>query len=61
MNGLRRFSDGYASNIARLIDLGDCRLYIMKSHDYHVSMQTLIPIIYRDLFSKEMWDATNRD
>jgi hypothetical protein len=56
-----RFPDGYASNIARLIDLGDCRLYIMKSHDYHVSMQTLILIIYRDLFSKEMWDATNRD
>jgi hypothetical protein len=49
-----QFPDGYASNIARLMDLGDCRLYIMKSHDYYVLMQTLIPIIYRDLFSKEM-------
>lgn len=56
-----RFLDEYASNIDRLVDLGDCNLYIIKSHDYHVLMQILILIIYRDLFSKEICDATNRD
>jgi len=29
----------------------------MKSHDYHVFMQTLIPLAYRDLLPKGIWDA----
>jgi hypothetical protein len=29
----------------------------MKSHDYHVFMQKLIPIAYRDLVPKEILDT----
>jgi hypothetical protein len=29
----------------------------MKSHDYHVFMQTFIPLAYRDLLPKRIWDA----
>jgi hypothetical protein len=29
----------------------------MKSHDYHVFMQTLIPLAFRDLLSNGIWDA----
>jgi len=29
----------------------------MKSHDCHVFMQTLISLAFRDLLSKEIWDA----
>jgi hypothetical protein len=47
-----RFPDGHASNISRLVNLEDCRLYRMKSHDYHVLMQTLIPLVYHDLLTK---------
>jgi hypothetical protein len=32
-------------------------LYGMKSHDCHVFMQTLIPLAYRDLLPKGIWDA----
>jgi len=35
----------------------ECRLYGMKSHDCHMFMQTLIPLAYRDLLSKVIWDA----
>jgi hypothetical protein len=35
----------------------ECRLYGMKSHDYHVFMQTLIPLAFRDLLPKGIWDA----
>ena len=52
-----RFPDGHASNISRLVNIEDCRLYGMKSHDYHVFMQTLIPLAYRDLLPKGIWDA----
>jgi hypothetical protein len=52
-----RFPDGHASNISRLVNIEDCRLYGMKSHDCHVFMQTLIPLAFRDLLSKGIWDA----
>jgi len=35
----------------------ECRLYGMKSHDCHVFMQTIIPLAYRDLLLKGIWDA----
>jgi hypothetical protein len=51
------FPDGHASNISRLVNMEECRLYGMKSHDCHMFMQTLISIAYRDLLSKGIWDA----
>jgi len=33
------------------------KLYEMKSHDCHMFMQTLIPLAYRDLLPKRIWDA----
>jgi hypothetical protein len=48
------FPDGHASNISRLVNMEECRLYGMKSHDCHVFMQTLIPLAFRDLLSKEI-------
>jgi hypothetical protein len=46
------FPDGHASNISRLVNIEKCRLYGMKSHDFHVFMQTLIPLAYSDLLLK---------
>jgi len=51
------FLDGHASNISRFINMEECRLYEMMSHDCHVFMQTLIPLAYRDLLLKRIWDA----
>ena len=51
------FPDGHASNISRLVNMEECRLYGMKSHDCHVFMQTLIPLAFRDLLPKRIWDA----
>jgi hypothetical protein len=44
-----RFLDGHTSNISKLVNLEECRLYGRKSHDCHVFIQTLIPLAYRDL------------
>ena len=51
------FLDRHASNISRLVNTEECRLYGMKSHDYHVFMQTLISLAFRDLLPKGIWDA----
>jgi hypothetical protein len=53
LNNLR-FPDGHASNISRLVNMEECRLYGMKSHDCHVFMQTLILLAFRDLLPKEI-------
>jgi hypothetical protein len=52
-----RFPDGHASNISRLVNMEECRLYGMKSHDCYVFMQTLIPLAFYDLLPKGIWDA----
>ena len=51
------FPDGHASNISKLVNTEECRLYGMKSHDCHVFMQTLIPLAFRDLLPKGICDA----
>ncbi|GLT94248.1 hypothetical protein SLE2022_120000 [Rubroshorea leprosula] len=50
-----RFPDGYASNIARCVNMHDLHLFGIKSHDCHVFMQRLLPIAFRDLFIDEVW------
>jgi hypothetical protein len=52
-----RFLDGHASNISRLVNMEECRLYGMKSHDCRVFIQTLIPLAFCDLLPNGIWDA----
>jgi hypothetical protein len=49
-----RFSNRYSLNISRLVNLEDDRLYGIKIHKYHMFMQKLIPIAYRDLMLKRI-------
>ena len=44
--------DGYCSDIARGVSLEDCKVTGLKSHDYHVLMQQLLPIALRGLLPK---------
>jgi hypothetical protein len=39
------------------MNLNNEKLYEMKSHDYNVFMQTVIPLAYRNLLSKGIYDA----
>jgi hypothetical protein len=54
------FPVGHASNISRLVNMKECRLYGMKSYDCHVFMQILIPLAYRDLLPKGIWDTLTK-
>ena len=42
-----RVPDGYASNISRCVNLRECKLFNLKSHDCHILMQDLLPITLR--------------
>ncbi|XP_020111543.1 uncharacterized protein LOC109726394 isoform X2 [Ananas comosus] len=46
--------DGFASNISRCVNLKECRLLSLKSHDYHILMQDLLPLALRASMTTEV-------
>ena len=52
-----RFPDGYVSNITRCVNIEEGKIYGMKSHDCHVFMQRLVPLVFRDMLDKSISGA----
>ncbi|KAL0352391.1 UNVERIFIED_CONTAM: hypothetical protein Scaly_1627800 [Sesamum calycinum] len=52
-----KFPDGYASNLARCVDMKEMRLHGMKRHDCHVFMLKFILIAFREMLSEPVWSA----
>ena len=46
--------DGYASNIKRCVDVPRCKLSGLKTHDFHVIFQKLLPIVVRHILPQEV-------
>ncbi|KAI5323709.1 hypothetical protein L3X38_032781 [Prunus dulcis] len=49
-----KFPDGYASNIARCVNVGGGKFTGLKSHDCHVFMQHLLPMGIRYLLPEDV-------
>lgn len=52
-----KLPDGYSSNISRSCNVEKLKFTNMKSHDCHVFMQRLMPVICRDLLPSAVADA----
>ncbi|XP_059668758.1 uncharacterized protein LOC132313832 [Cornus florida] len=52
--------DGYSSNIGTHISLDECKVVGLKSHDYHVLMQQLLPVALRGILPKAVRNAIFR-
>ncbi|KAL8170742.1 LOW QUALITY PROTEIN: hypothetical protein V2J09_022546 [Rumex salicifolius] len=50
-----RFPDGYASNLGRCVQIDDCKIFGMKSHDCHMFMERLLPISFKELLPSTVW------
>jgi hypothetical protein len=48
-----RFPDAYASNIGRCINVKECKISGLKSHDYHVLLERIVPLAVRGLLPKD--------
>ena len=48
-----RGPDGYCSNLKSCVSLEDCKISGLKSHDHHVLMQQLLPVLIRGLLPKK--------
>ena len=42
--------DGYASNISRRVNMKECKISSLKSHDNHILMQQIFPIALHESF-----------
>lgn len=49
--------DGYSGNLSRCVNAVQTSISGMKSHDYHVFMERLLPLIVRELFPKHVADV----
>ncbi|XP_050207755.1 uncharacterized protein LOC126657155 [Mercurialis annua] len=51
-----KFPDGQVSNLGRCVDQKSQKMTGMKTHDCHVFMQRLLPVAFRELLPKEVWE-----
>ena len=49
------FPDGYAANLKRGVNLATLRINGLKSHDYHIWLERLLPVMVRGYVPKHIW------
>jgi hypothetical protein len=49
------FPDGYAANLRRGVNLSTMQILGMKSHDYHIWIERLLPVMVRGYVPKHIW------
>jgi hypothetical protein len=50
-----KFSDGYAAGLRRSVNMTIEKLIGLKSHDYHIIMKRLLPVMLQGYFDDAMW------
>jgi hypothetical protein len=50
-----KFADRYVTNIKRAVNVGTGKLNGMKSHDYHIIMERLMPVIFCGYLNVDLW------
>jgi hypothetical protein len=51
------FLDGYAASFRRAMNLEAGKLSGVKSHDYHIFMERLLPVIFSGYLNDDVWKA----
>jgi hypothetical protein len=51
------FLDGYAAGFRRAMNLEAGKLSGVKSHDYHIFMERLLPVIFPGYLNDDVWKA----
>jgi hypothetical protein len=52
-----KFPDGYATNLRRGVNFETMRINGMKSHDYHIFMERLLPVMIRGYLPENIWQV----
>jgi hypothetical protein len=51
------FPDGYAANLSRGVNLSTMRVLGMKSHDFHIWIERILPAMVRGYVPEHVWLA----
>jgi hypothetical protein len=51
------FPDGYAANLRRGVNLVNLRIKGLKSHDYHIWIKRLLPVMVRGYVPEHVWQV----
>lgn len=51
------FPDGYAANLRRGVNLSTMRINGLKSHDYHIWIERLLPVMVRGYLPDHVWQV----
>ena len=51
------FPDGYAANLSRGVNLSTLRVLGMKSHDFHIWIERILPAMVRGYVPEHVWLA----
>jgi hypothetical protein len=51
------FPDGYAANLRRGVNLTNLKLKGLKSHDYHIWIERLLPMMVRGYVPEHVWQV----
>jgi len=51
------FLDGYAANLRRGVNLSTMRINGLKSHDYHIWLERLLPVMVRGYLPDQVWQV----
>ena len=52
-----KFPDGYAANISRGVNLSTMKVNGLKSHDYHLWLERLLPVMVRGYVPDPVWQV----
>ena len=52
-----KLPDGYASNISQCVNINDHKISGMKSHDYHIFLQRLLPTASHGYLNKDLYNV----
>jgi hypothetical protein len=47
-----KFPDGYTAGFRRYVNLKTGKFFGLKSHDYHIIMERLLPVMFRGFVKK---------
>jgi hypothetical protein len=52
-----KFPDGYAAGLKQCVNVTARKIHGLKSHDYHIIMKRLLPVMLRGYLDDEIWEA----
>jgi hypothetical protein len=52
-----KFHDGYTAGVKQCVNVKAKKIHGLKSHDYHIIMERLLPVMLRGYPKDEIWEA----